>query len=260
MVEPRHRKSIYHFQQLFFDQREWDLASWSWTTLQPQREAESDTSTPVTISSLRWWVRLGTPLSLLAGTPLLGRFLSIKRLVNAPLLLKALYKIQAATASIAFAGGRTSKDTLYNKIARLHSRMDCGSVHAAECGRCAAKPICNGVYREYERLFGAGEVRAIDGPRIKDPAHYIRQQHKIIEVEDDPFFHPVEPIVIKCPGCSHIFEEWYRRSANSDLDDFDEEYLDKCSSAVCPRCKYKVFLGSLVVEDGIFFVRGSETN
>ena len=37
MVEERHRKSIYNFQQLSYDPHEWDYDSWSWTGQQPQR-------------------------------------------------------------------------------------------------------------------------------------------------------------------------------------------------------------------------------
>ena len=40
MLEERHRKNVYNFQQLSYDSHEWDLASWGWTGLQPQRMRE----------------------------------------------------------------------------------------------------------------------------------------------------------------------------------------------------------------------------
>ncbi len=44
MVEPRHRKSIYNFQQLPYDSHEWDYDSWTWTGDQPQRMKWGDPS------------------------------------------------------------------------------------------------------------------------------------------------------------------------------------------------------------------------
>ena len=39
------------------------------------------------------------------------------------------------------------------------------------------------------------------------------------------------------------------------LDDFDEDYLDECSSATCPDCGYKVEFDNLIVDkDGTFIV------
>lgn len=63
---------------------------------------------------------------------------------------------------------------------------------------------------------------------------------------------PVENITVQCPNCDRQYEDWYRGSVNLGLDDFDEEYLDKCSSAVCPHCQHKVYFQNLVVKDGIF--------
>jgi len=34
------------------------------------------------------------------------------------------------------------------------------------------------------------------------------------------------------------------------MDDFDDEYLDECSSAICPQCGYKVEFAMLVVDEG----------
>ena len=44
MVEERHRKSMYNFQQLSYDPHEWDYDSWSWTGQQPQRMKWGDPS------------------------------------------------------------------------------------------------------------------------------------------------------------------------------------------------------------------------
>ena len=63
---------------------------------------------------------------------------------------------------------------------------------------------------------------------------------------------PPEEITVECPKCGNLYEDWYRASVNLDLDDFDEEYLDQCSSATCPECQHKVNLDVLVVEGGVF--------
>ena len=63
---------------------------------------------------------------------------------------------------------------------------------------------------------------------------------------------PPEEITVECPKCGHVYQDWFRGSVNLDLDDFDEEYLDQCSSATCPECQHKVTLDVLVVEGDVF--------
>ena len=54
------------------------------------------------------------------------------------------------------------------------------------------------------------------------------------------------------------YQDWFRPSINLSLDDFDDEYLDRATSATCPNCKHKVALDVLVVrEDGVWEM-GSE--
>jgi hypothetical protein len=67
---------------------------------------------------------------------------------------------------------------------------------------------------------------------------------------------PPEQVTIKCPKCGGIYQDWIRRSANLSLDDFDDDYLDQCSSAVCPSCKHKVYFENLIVNDGVFYFGG----
>jgi hypothetical protein len=70
---------------------------------------------------------------------------------------------------------------------------------------------------------------------------------------------PIEEITVKCPKCGREYKDWYRPSVNLELDDFDEEYLDECSSATCPFCQFKVHFDTLIVdENGIFHFGGSE--
>ena len=41
---------------------------------------------------------------------------------------------------------------------------------------------------------------------------------------------PIEDITVQCPKCGHLYQDWFRGSVNLDLDDFDEEYLDRLRS------------------------------
>jgi MoaA/NifB/PqqE/SkfB family radical SAM enzyme len=186
MVEERHRKTVYHFQQLFYDHREWDLASWSWTTLKPQRESGGDISDPITLSSLKWWVRFSSPLRIIVNAPVLGKLFSIKRLVNATWLLFVLYKIQTLLTKILPVRHKELKDGLYNQVARLNSQNNCESIYGSNCRNCKSKPICSGIYRDYAALFGTGETRPIStADLITDPLYYISNQRKIVETEDE---------------------------------------------------------------------------
>jgi hypothetical protein len=67
-----------------------------------------------------------------------------------------------------------------------------------------------------------------------------------------PMTSPVEDITIRCPQCGTVYEDWYRPSINFGLDPglADPEYVDAASSATCPNpeCKYRIDLGSLVVD------------
>jgi hypothetical protein len=62
---------------------------------------------------------------------------------------------------------------------------------------------------------------------------------------------PPRQIKVSCPQCGHLYQDWCRDSINFDLDPEmdDEEYLDECSSSICPECKHKVDLGTLKVEE-----------
>jgi uncharacterized protein (UPF0212 family) len=64
---------------------------------------------------------------------------------------------------------------------------------------------------------------------------------------------PPQEIRVKCPKCGNVFGDWYRPSVNLMLDDFDDDYLDECSSATCPACGYTIELDTLVVDkEGTF--------
>lgn len=190
MLEPRHRECAYDYQQLFYDHREWDLASWGWTTLPPQRDARGPVSDPISVGSLAWWVRLHQPLHWAAQIPRLGAQLSIKRMVNHPVSRKLLFRLQRVLVKKEKQPDRAAHSALYNQVARLHAKLDCRTKFENACSTCAAQPICSGVLIDYHETFGQGEIRPIAGPRIHDPLHYIGSQKKLVEIEDESWALP----------------------------------------------------------------------
>ncbi len=47
--------------------------------------------------------------------------------------------------------------------------------------------------------------------------------------------------------------DFIRGSINLNLDNFDDEYMDKCMFATCPKCDTRINKGVLIVgKDGVF--------
>ena len=185
MLEPRHRESAYDYQQLFYDHREWDLASWGWTTLPAQRTSSGAPSDPVTMGSLRWWTRLAGPVSWLSAVPFIGPYLSIRKIVNNKRFFGFLQLLQRAMMRAGGQPGVAGRAGLYNRVARLHAKLDCRTEYEDGCRTCAARNICSGILLDYHQTYGVGEVRPIGGAAIEDPTHYIGLQSKLIESEDE---------------------------------------------------------------------------
>jgi hypothetical protein len=84
-----------------------------------------------------------------------------------------------------------SRARVYDDVARLHARVNCASVYASACQRCDAKSICSGIYQDYGQLYGFAEATPIEhSTPISDPLHFIRQQQKLVEREDETWALP----------------------------------------------------------------------
>jgi len=165
MVEERHRKCIYDFQQLPYDHHEWDYASWAWTGLQPQRMRAGEPTEPVRLSSSRWLIQLKKPFKLLAQ---ISVFKSL------------LYKAHQMLAG-AFSRHKNPA-ALYRDVAKLHSEVHCNYIYAEVCSQCSVRKICDGFHGDYARMFGTDEAVPVQcGHPIADPLFYIQNQHKIID-------------------------------------------------------------------------------
>lgn len=56
-------------------------------------------------------------------------------------------------------------------------------------------------------------------------------------------------IIVKCSNCGNEYEDWYRGSINLDIDNFDNEYVEKATTTICYKCKNKELLGSVIIKD-----------
>jgi len=52
----------------------------------------------------------------------------------------------------------------------------------SECKKCSYRLICDGLWRKYAEWKGFGELKAVEGPLIKDPTHFLK---------DNPNFFPL---------------------------------------------------------------------
>ncbi len=169
VVDERHRKSMYNFQQLTYDHHEWDYASWTWTGMQPQRMREGDVSTPRALGGAGALHILRDPVNLL---------------MKVPILKEALPKIHGAM--MGKIGKLRGKDSLYAENARVRARLHCSYAYDDRCSECSAKGICDGFHGDYAAIFSTDEAQPIvaDTP-IRDPRHYISRQVKNVEPEDE---------------------------------------------------------------------------
>jgi MoaA/NifB/PqqE/SkfB family radical SAM enzyme len=176
MIEERHRKSAYNFQQLSYDHHEWDFASWSWTGLLPQRVSKGEPSDPVQPSPSRWILYFKRPLKCLANITSVRPF---------------LYKAHQIFSQLDSSKDRGSKAELYRKIAKIHAEVHCNYTYGNACKSCMVKEICDGFHGDYVQIFGAEEAIPIkENSKVIDPLYYIKHQQKVVEREDEEWALP----------------------------------------------------------------------
>lgn len=185
MVAPRHRKSIYNFQQLPYDVHEWDYASWSWTGQQPQRMKWGEVSELVDLGKVTFeQARYAGPLKHVAnGVRSLVHFYPKMRAPAASVhrtISKLVHLNKPASPADA-----SAQELLYRENARMRASSHCRYEYSEACGKCAARDICDGFHGDYAALFGSDEARPIqDVAKITDPKFFIREQQKVVEPED----------------------------------------------------------------------------
>lgn len=184
MVEERHRKSVYNFQQLPYDIHEWDFASWSWTGMQQQRMRDGDVSPVIslvdaTIKPITYPGRLNSVVEkikdILTPYPKIMHFgITLNKRISA-----AVHRASSEQTQ------QNSLDWLYRDNARMRAIDHCKYIYGDNCGRCNAQQICDGFHGDYAALFGSSEAKPITAElNITDPIYFIASQDKVVEEED----------------------------------------------------------------------------
>lgn len=187
MVEERHRKSMFNFQQLPYDLHEWDYASWSWTGQQPQRMKWGDCSPVTDLASETYKPMQYTG----AAKPIAD---AARRLVHKyPGLREPARKVHRSVSKVStlLSGGPehsselSEKENLYRDNARLRSSQHCRYQYGTACNSCDLRKICDGFHGDYAALFGTEEARSVQlGGAIDNPKHFISEQEKVVDKED----------------------------------------------------------------------------
>ena len=201
IVEERHRKSMYNFQQLSYDLHEWDYASWSWTGQVQQRMRDGECSPFISLEEATY--KHGRPLDALPQMEKLGlstRFGAGKRYVYEKLAPYPRVRMAAMSlyhraidltltkdSAMKTDDGKSSAPDprVYRTNARLRAEDHCRYAYSDRCRQCAAFAICDGFHGDYVSIFGSEEAAPIrDLDPIDDPCYFIARQDKVIEKED----------------------------------------------------------------------------
>src|SRR5262245_38323545 len=184
MVEERHRKSMFNFQQLPYDYHEWDYASWSWTGQQPQRMKWGECSSVVDLARETY-----APIQYKgAAKPIAD--VARKLVTKYPGLRGPARKVHRSVSRLLQAKSDHSselspKENLYRDNARLRSSQHCRYQYDRACNSCDIRRICDGFHGDYATLFGTGEAKGIQlGQQVDNPKHFISEQEKVVEKED----------------------------------------------------------------------------
>ncbi len=171
MAEEKHRKNFYNFQQLSYDNHEWDYASWMWPGMQPQRMKDSELNKPFKIGRLARRIYISEPHE------------RMKRESQSPFKTNAFYTAQHAIANLGVAV--FGKDYWYRREGRVRPAMDLHYQHHDKCEQCSLRNICDGFHGDYANFYGTDEAVPVTNiPVVDDPLYYIRQQDKVVEEED----------------------------------------------------------------------------
>ena len=149
-VPETYRKHFYNFQQLPYDLHEWDYVSWSWTDMKPQRMRDGELSPVISLREANY---------------------------RSPIFSSIPGYLKDSSISV---------DDEYRHSAYIRAREHCGYQFSEACDSCGAQGICDGFHGDYAVFFGFDEVPPIltDEP-ISNPCHYINDQDKVIEFEDE---------------------------------------------------------------------------
>lgn len=185
LVSKEHRRSVYNYQQMYYDLHEWDYASWSWTAIQAQRMKSGNITPPFPLKYAtygRYQIdtglrRIKIPLeSLLSRYPrFVPPFLRFYH-TGSRLLYDLLLKKKGQNNKI---------EEIYRLNGKLRAQKQCYYSYSNKCNICRVRRICDGFHGDYAHIFGTEEaVPILDIPPVSDPKYFIKHQYKVVEEED----------------------------------------------------------------------------
>ena len=170
VVDEKYRKNFYNFQQLPYDHHEWDYNSWNWTGLQPQRMNPEKLVPAFLIGPFARYIQYRYP-----GVT--------RRYHEQPIRGTIGLTVQHIIAKAAHL--LLGKTRFYREEGIIRANHDAGYEHVGPCAECSMKSICDGFHCDYTDLFGEDEATPITGAVPKNALHYISDQEKIVEPEDE---------------------------------------------------------------------------
>ncbi len=172
MMEERHRKNCYNYQQLSYDTHEWDYQSWLWTMMQTQMMKGGGLVPPFRLGPFYHRVQASKAVIL------------ARRAAESPVKLGLKFALQRALSRMEQT--LRGKDAVYRDEARSRATHYCNYKYHEVCGRCMARNICDGFHGDYAEFFGTAEAVPIaDIPLTDDPKYFIRDHEKTVEPEDE---------------------------------------------------------------------------
>ena len=187
MVEERHRKSVYNFQQLPYDVHEWDYASWSWTGMRQQRIRDCDISPSLTLAEATYQPDIYPGVIQNFAVWIHHRLQKHSRLLSiAESINKKIGELRRKVGPFSEQQGQKDPaESHYRENARLRAKIHCRYLYADVCHNCSVQSICDGFHGDYAELFGAGEANSIILPTsVSDPKFFIKHQLKVVEADD----------------------------------------------------------------------------
>jgi MoaA/NifB/PqqE/SkfB family radical SAM enzyme len=164
MMPESYRKNIYNFQQLSYDQHEWDFNSWTWTTRFNQRSAsdEIDETIPILLYNIHEYNGISFGNTAVHGTK--------EHYMREIDVREHLLKLFSADVP---------KDMIYRQNAKLRAEKHCKYHYSEACSMCDVKDICDGFHSDYAEMFGTDEADPVKlGFKTDDPKYYINNQKK----------------------------------------------------------------------------------
>jgi MoaA/NifB/PqqE/SkfB family radical SAM enzyme len=165
MVNEKHLKNSYNFQQLSYDPHEWDYNSWTWTTRFNQR-SNSDTLDE-TIPILMYGIKKFNGID----------FSNMSEHGTKQHYMK---EVDIKEHLIKLLSANIPKEFLYKQNAKLRAQKHLEYKKLKACENCSLQDICDGFHSDYISVFGEEEANSIKLDfSVLDPKYFINKQWKV---------------------------------------------------------------------------------